>query len=260
MRLVNVLVTGTLFAAVLAEGAYIIRTHKQLETLSAQVQQLSAEAADEPLPRDLPRSAGSWVGARPTGGALPTAAHLPPPRFTSSAAADPAGSPASLPPGLDTPEARQQLRQFVALELEHQRDQWRDQQQQARQEQMQRRLETAMKTLGLTPDETLRLGQVMAKSDDARRDLRERIQSGQIPRTEIPAQMTALRQQTDKQIQEVIGDEKAQKFQDLTRQDRRPGGGFPGGGPGAGGGFFGGPGQGRAGAPSGTPPAAQPNP
>jgi two-component system OmpR family sensor kinase len=82
--------------------------------------------------------------------------------------------------------------------------------------------------------------------------------------------MTALRDQTDKEIRGVIGDEKAQKFQDLTRQNRGPGGGpgggfpgggfpgggFPGGGP-PGGGFFGGPGQGRGG--PGAPLAA-PNP
>jgi hypothetical protein len=205
------------------------------------------------------------VGARPTGAATPTAAHLPPPRFTTGAA-DPSGAPTTLPPALDTPEARQQLRQFVALELQHQRDEWRDQQQQARDEQIQRRLETAMKTIGLSPDETARLGQVMSKSQDARRDLRDKIQSGQIARTDIPAQMTALRDQTDKEIRGVIGDEKAQKFQDLTRQNRGPGGGFPGGGfpgggfPGGGppgGGFFGGPGQGRGG--PGAPPAA-PNP
>src|SRR4051812_5248400 len=108
MRLVNALVTGTLFVSVLAEGAYIIRTHKQLETLSAQVAQLSAEAADEPVGRELPRGVAGWVGARPTAGPTPTAGRLAPPRFNPGAPDSSGGSngaPAGLPAVLDTPEA-----------------------------------------------------------------------------------------------------------------------------------------------------------
>jgi hypothetical protein len=248
VRLANLVVTGTLFAAVIAEGAYIIKTHRQMEALTTQVQQLAAESpGDEAPARDVSRPS-AWVGGGPTRGpGAPT--RLPPPRFAPTASAapsapSPSGGPA-LPPVLDTPEAREQLKQFVAAELQHQRDDWRQQQQQAREQDNQRRMDATIKALGLNADEGKRLSEVMTKVQDQRRDLREKIQSGQLARADMAKEFTALRDQTDQQIRAVIGDEKAQKFQELQRQNRSPGGGpgFGGGGPGFGGGGpgFGGP-------------------
>jgi hypothetical protein len=233
VRTANLLVTGSLFVAVIAEGAYIIKTNRRMEALTNQVQQLAAEAvADEPASRDLGRTGGNgWGADRP--GPNPAPARLPPPRFntTTPTAAAPAGSaPAggpALPPALDTPEARQQLRAFVAAELQRERDDWRQQQQQARDEEAQRRLDATIKALGLNADEGKRLTDAVTKSQEQRRQLRDKVQSGQLARADVAKEFTTLREQTDKEIRAAIGDEKAQKFQEMQRQNRGPGG--PGG-------------------------------
>jgi hypothetical protein len=253
VRIANVLVTGTLFTAVIAEGAYIIKTHRQMEALTTQVQQLASEVGDDPVDR-TPAPERPWVGERPTGSRNP-ARNLPPPRFNTAAAPTTTGSAVNgtvaLPPVLDTPEARDQLRQFVTAELQHQRDDWRQQQQQQREEAEQRRLESAIKTLGLNGDEAKKLTEAVSKAQDQRRDLREKIQSGQIARADIGKEMGALREQTDKDLRAAVGDDRAQKFQELQRQNRGPGGGPGGGGPGFGGGFRGGPPGGGPGGPPG---------
>jgi hypothetical protein len=259
VRLANVLVTGTLFTAVIAEGAYIIKTHRQMEALTTQVQQLAAEGADEPSGRELSRQ-GGWVGDRPTAGAPGKPARLPPPRFATTSAPAPSGPSGStsglaLPAALDTPEARDQLRQFVAAELQRERDDFRQQQQQAREDEARRRLDEAIKTLGLSSEDGKRLTDVVTKAQDQRRELRDKIQSGQLARADVGKEMNALRVETDKQIRSIVGDDKAQKFQELQRQNRGPGPGGPGfGGPGFGGPGFGGPGFGGPGGPPAGPP------
>jgi hypothetical protein len=230
-----------LFVAVAAEGAYIVKTHRQIDALTAQVQQLAADSEDEPAARDTSRA--PWVGQRPTSSAGGAAGRLPLPRFNTAPSATnsappPAGAPA-LPPALETPEAREQLRQFVAAELQHQRDDWRQQQQQQREDDQRRRLETAVKTLGLNEADGKKLTDIVTQAQDQRRDLREKIQSGQIPRDQIPQAMSALRDQTDKQVRALVGDDKAQQFQQMQRPNRGPGGGGFGGPPG--GGWAGGP-------------------
>jgi hypothetical protein len=244
-------VTGTLFVAVAAEGAYILKTHRQIDALTTQVQQLAADAEEEPAARDTSRP--SWVGQRPTSGAVGTAgARLPPPRFntppsfTTSSAPPPPGAPA-LPAALDTPEAREQLKQFVAAELQHQREDWRQQQQQQREEYQRLRLESAIKALGLSDSDGKKLTDIMAQAQDQRRDLRDKIQSGQLPRDQIPQAVAALRDQTDQQVRAVIGDDKAQQLQQMQRQGQGRG---PGGG-GFGGPFGGPPGGWAAGPPPG---------
>jgi hypothetical protein len=247
------MVTGTLFVAVAAEGAYIVKTHRQIDALTAQVQQLAADAEEEPSVRESPRA--PWVGQRPTNGGG-TTARLPPPRFNTPPASTtpsaPAGGGPVLPPALDNPEAREQLKQFVAAELQHQRDDWRQQQMQQREEDQRRRTENAIKTLGLSDSDGKKLTEIVTQAQDQRRDMREKIQSGQIPRDQIPQAMSAMRDQTDKQIRALIGDDKAQQFQQMQRQGNR------GGGPGGGGfgGPFGGPPGGWAGGQ--PPPQRQP--
>jgi hypothetical protein len=240
VRLTNLLVTGTLFVAVIAEGAYIIKTHRQIEKLTTQVEQLAVEAVDDGTARD-PGQPSAGVGHRPTTNASgpgkvppPRFNAPPPPTFTPPATTQGA---AALPPVLDTPEAREQLRNFVATEMQNQREAWRQQQIEGRDEEARRRLDNAVKTLGLNEGDGRKLTDIVTQAQTQRDALREKIQSGQLPRDQVPQAMTALRESTDKQIRALVGDEKAQKFQELQRQNRGPGGG-----PGFGGRGFGGPG------------------
>jgi hypothetical protein len=242
VRLANALVTGTLFVAVMAEGAYIVKTHRQIEKLTTQVEQLAADSVDDVTPREQGRSSAG-VGQRPTTTAAAAAGRLPPPRFNApppSFNAPPAAPGAApLPPALDTPEAREQLRNFVAAEMQTQREAWRQQQIEGRDEENRRRLDNAIKTLGLSESDGRKLTDIVTQSQSQREAMREKIQSGQIPREQVAQSIMALRDSTNKQIQALVGDEKAQKFQELQRQNRGPGG-PPGLGGGRGG--FGGPG------------------
>jgi hypothetical protein len=241
------LVSAILAAAVIAQGAYIGKTRKQMDALADQVQQLAAEAAAEPDPGTIPDRPSRRTFTRPA--AAPAGSRLPPPRFAPAplpAPSLPAPGALPLPPGLDNPEAREQLRAFVASELQRERDEQRDQMRQRFEEDQQRRLEATIKTLGLTPDEGKRLTEAVTAAQTARRDLRDKIQSGEISRTDIGSQLSALREKTDQQIKDVLGDDKMKKFQELQRQDRGWGQGGPGG-PGRGGRGPGGPGAGQGG-------------
>jgi hypothetical protein len=232
------LVSAVLAAAVIAQAAYISKTRRQVDALYDQVQQLAAESASDGEPM-----AASPERRRPSGGGPAPAARMPlprftpPPSFTSTGSSAPGSAP--LPPALDSPEARDQLRQFVAAELQRERDEQRDRMRQRWEEDQQRRLDSMAKALGLNPDEGKRLTEVVTKSQTARRELRDKIQSGEVSRADIGPQMAALREQTDRDLKQLLGDDRMQKFQELQRQDRGggwgPGGAGRGRGPGGGG-------------------------
>jgi hypothetical protein len=246
VRIAGILFSAVLAAAVIAQGAYINKTRKQMDALYDQVQQLAAEStSDGETPVD--RSArGVGGGGRP---APATAIRLPVPRFVPGPAPSspaPAGA-LPLPPTLDSQEARDQLRQFVAAELQRERDEQRDRFRQRFEEDQQRRREAMVKALGLNDEQGKKLTDVLTAAQNARRDMRDKIQSGAISRADIGKQMTALRESTDQQVRQVIGDDHMQKYQELQRQDQ-PRGGFGGGGRGRGGGP---PGEGP---PAGRPP------
>jgi hypothetical protein len=249
VRSANLIVTAALSAAVIGEGAYIIKTQRKVETLSDQVQQLVAESfGQEGSAGSEERPSRSFTAPALRAGQPGAPNRLPPPKFASAPTPlpPPTGttSQVPLPPGLDNPEAREQLRAFVASELQRERDEQRDRFRQQRDEAMQRRLEETIKTLGLNADEGKRLTDALAAQRAAREELRNKIQAGQIAGQEMGKQFTALREQTDEQVRQILGDDKMKKFQELQRQNRGPGG--PEGG------RFRGPGGGRD--PGGAPP------
>jgi hypothetical protein len=252
VRSANLIVTAALSAAVIGEGAYIIKTQRKVETLSDQVQQLVAESlGQEGSTGSDERPARSFTAPASRAGQPAVPARLPPPKFANAPTPlpPPTGttSQVPLPAGLDNPEAREQLRNFVASELQRERDEQRDRFRQQRDEMMQRRLDQTIKTLGLNADEGKRLTDVLAAQRTAREELRNKIQAGQIAGQDMGKQFTALREQTDQQLRQVLGDDRLKKFQELQRQN---GGGRGGGGPE--GGRFRGPGGG--GDPGGAPP------
>jgi hypothetical protein len=247
------LVSAVLAAAVIAQAAYIVKTRRQMDTLYDQVQQLAAESASdgEPLPAaaERRRSPSPSAGGAPSP-RLPLPRFSPPPPTFASSGGTPGAVP--LPPALDNPEARDQLRQFVAAELQRERDEQRDRMRQRWEEDQQRRMDSVVKALGLNPDEGKRLTEVMTASQTARRELREKIQSGDVARADIARQMASLREKTDQDLKQVLGDDRMQKFQELQRQDRGGGGGG-----GWGGGRGRGPGGGAPPGPGGARPQAQ---
>jgi hypothetical protein len=239
VRIVGILGFGLLSAAVVAEGAYIVKTRRQMTVLSEQVQELASEVSEAPASGGRP--AAAWtrpVGTSPAGdegdpGAAGGAARLPPPRFVP--APEPQ-APVALPAAFDNPQAREQLRQFIAAELERERQERRDREQQRREQERQERLQATIKSLGLNEPEAKRFREALAQADTARQELRQKIEGGQLQRQDIGREFQALRQRTDEQLKQAIGEDRMKKLQEMQRQDRRGwfggdrGGGDRGGG------------------------------
>jgi hypothetical protein len=245
MRLIGMIVSAALGIAVIAEGAYIVRTRNQLATLTERLEGLSNAAdegrhgalvasgravdpdneADEPaadprLPRTLPRF-------------VPTPAHAVP---------ETSDDPLPLPAAITSPEAREQLRQFIVAQVERERQEARARDDQRREQRTQERREQLAKQLGLSPAETEKFSQLAIKADAARAALRDRIEAGQVDRATIRQEMTALRADNDKEMRALLGDDRMQKYEQARFQQGGPDGPFGGrgfrgggGGPPAGG-------------------------
>jgi hypothetical protein len=247
----GMLVAAVLAAAVIAQGAYIAKTRRQMDALTDQVQQLATESiAAEPEPAPPPAREQPW---RRSAARAASAAPLPPPRFAPAprgAAPAPPGT-LPLPAAIDSPEARDQLRQFVAGELQRERDEQRERNRQRFEDDQKTRFEAIAKALGLKPEESQRLTDALTNAQTARREMRDKMQSGEINRADIPQQIAAMRKTTDDQVRQVLGDDGMKKFQELQRQDRGLFG--PGGGGGRRGGGGGPPPGGGPGPPGGGP-------
>ncbi|HEY0706249.1 MAG TPA: hypothetical protein VGG33_05595, partial [Polyangia bacterium] len=124
MNLAGILVGGGLVVAVVAEGAYIVHTRSEVEALSAKLEALesagrSRSSEDEGAREGQRRRASDDDRAFDTTAARPSMPR-PVPRFVTEPEAPaetgtptPSGDPLPLPPALSSPEAREQLRQFV---------------------------------------------------------------------------------------------------------------------------------------------------
>jgi hypothetical protein len=271
MKLIGISVVTLLSAAVAVQGAYIVSARKELKELAHRIEELDGRAdlegggarggfaRDEDEGDDAPRRAGG-------------PARLPPPRFVptfdgvGTASGSASGDPLPLPPGLDSAEAREQLRGFVVAQMQQQREaerqrreEERERREQQRQEAVQKVRQTVAKELGLSPGESQRMQEIFTKSQGAMQALRSKIESGQVQRQDIRREFSALREQHSQDMKALLGDGRVQKLQELQRQNPEiaratmgmgagrggpPGGGWGGGPPGGGppgGGWGGGP-------------------
>ncbi len=238
MRLAGLIAMTLLSVGVVVEGAYILSLRREVLRVGDQVRQLAEEGqGDRVVPerswRSTTTSRDPQVAAPAGGGSRPV---LPVPRFVNAAA--PVTGPL---PQLETPEAREQVRLIVAAELERARQERDDQSRQARDQREQQRMDAIVKALGLNQDQAKRFGDAMAAAQDGRRQLRERMEKGQVQRADIGKEMQALRDQSRGQIQQAIGADKMAKLEELERQDRGGSGGSSGRDRGFGGGWRGGP-------------------
>src|SRR5689334_5923085 len=122
MRIPELLAASILSVAVLGEGAYIIKTRSHVDALEQRLEQLSGEGRGG----DDQGSGGGYQGSfrvRQNSDSDEAGAAAPPPRFTipaqavkALAAAAANGDPLPMPAGLDSQEAREQLRQFVVAQ------------------------------------------------------------------------------------------------------------------------------------------------
>lgn len=250
MRLIAILVTGVLAIAVIAEGAYIFSTRGRLQELERRLEAVAEERESVPVVvsgrrRELTRESEDDVGA-----GRPSPAAASPPRFTPPPASAPVpgdpGNPLPLPAGLDSAEAREQLRQFVLAQLERERQEARSRQDERRIERETRWREQTAKQLGLSQQETEKFNQILNNTQAKREALEARIQSGELDGAGIRSAMVGLREEAGRELRGLLGEERATKYEELRRSEGR-------GGPGGGGfgrlGRFGGPGGGPPGGP-----------
>jgi hypothetical protein len=255
MRLIGLIVGGSLAVAVIAEGAYIVHTRRQVEQLSSRLEALGAESTDLLVGGDGGRFVGRATSFEEADGEQPRRGGgraLPPPRLISPPAPAAAQAPSSndplpLPPAIDTPDGREQLRRFVVAQMELEREQGRQRQEQRQEEREQARRQRMAQELGLSPAETEKFNQIMAQTQTARQNLRNRVESGELDRGAIGREMAAMREENEKQMRGLLGDDRMKKLEGM--RGRGPG-------PMQGGGRFGwGNGQNRGGD---QPPTAAP--
>jgi hypothetical protein len=165
MRLVGIVVVATLSAALIAQGRTSSTPTARwppCRRVSRRWRQ-SRRAAGAPAPRRPGKPAAS---TRDSGDGEPGERRrlpppkliVPPPGADNSGAAPPKfranGEGPGLPPALDNPEAREQMRQFVLSTLDQQRQEQRDRMEQRRDDMMKERRDRQAKELGLSASET----------------------------------------------------------------------------------------------------------
>src|SRR5688572_21186270 len=122
MRLIGIVVGGLLGLAVIAEGAYIFRTRAQLAAVTERLEAISVER-DSAFARGWGAEGAAEARMRDEGTGertdAPAPRRLPLPRLVASQAGSPTSAdsrsddPLPLPAAIDSPQAREQLRQFV---------------------------------------------------------------------------------------------------------------------------------------------------
>ena len=232
MRLIGLIVSGALAVAVVAEGAYIVHTRRQVDRLSSRLETISQEAADPLAGLEFPRAAARLRDLDQGGGAGPGPAStrtLPPPRLIPSTTPTPSSQPASatddplpLPPAIDTKEGREQLRRFVIAALDRERDENRLRAEQRQTEREQARRQRLVTELGLSPSEGEKFNQILSQVQNARDNLRNRMESGELPREAIGRDMAAVRDDTEKQLRSLLGDERMKKYEEMRGGGRGP--------------------------------------
>jgi hypothetical protein len=243
MRLVGMIVTAVLGVAVIAEGAYIIRTRSQLAGVSERLEALQAARDEGDVGVAAPRA---WQGGERAadddlGGPVAPARRLPPPRLqTAPALTGPApgrsDNPLPLPATIDGAEAREQLRAFVVATMEREREEGRVRQEQRWSERETERRDRMAKDLNLSPAEGDRFKQIYDDTRAARDQLRAKLQAGELQGDAARQQMQALRDDSQKQMQALLGPERMKQYEQMRGPGPGQGGrrgppGMWGGGP-----------------------------
>ncbi len=234
MRALGVVTVAGLTVAVIAEGAFLTRTQRRIETLEKQLETMSnlgPRSADDDGDQPVGRRSGAFRRPSDNGDRAPlppprfepprpTGRALPPPQFHNPASND----PLPMPPGLDTPEAREQLRQFMLAQLERQKQEEREQQQQKRDEAQKQFRDTIAKNLKLSPAETDKFNQIVDSVESGRRALRDKMEAGQVPRNDAGKEMTAMRDRTEQQMKDLLGSERMGQFTQMAHDNPEIGG------------------------------------
>lgn len=240
MRLVGALLSLVLGVAVVVEGVSLMKTRRQVAELQQRLETLTAQGpsfAGTPTmgSSEVDQGGGDEGGVRPSGLGRRSAGpprFLPgtePPAASAPTVASANGASLAMPPVLDSPAAREQLKQFVRAQMEAEREERRKAAEQEREQRVQAGRERMARDLGLSPAEADRFSQILVAQQNARRDLGAQVESGTLSREQVGAAYAAARQQGEQDMKALLGDERMAKFQEMNR--RGGGRGGPPGGP-----------------------------
>lgn len=219
MRMIGTLTVAALVVAFAVQTAVLVKTRSRLGDLEAKLLSAGGDGSSSAQGDDGDQAAEPSMGSRRDG-------RRPPPEFVAAmealgaAAAAPttaSNEPLPLPPALSTPEAREQLKNYIGAVMNQQREEERDRARQQRDQIDKRNRERAAEQLGLNSQEAQKFDQILAGMNQARQDLFGRIQSGQLSRADVGQQMGELRQKTDAELKQVLGDDRFAKYQDVQR-------------------------------------------
>jgi hypothetical protein len=212
------IVTVVLGLMVVGQSIYVIKLGRALSRLEARVD--GAPPADGD--RGAPAVASAGAPAAPARLALPMAGARPgaspPPVF--AATASPPAQPHVLET-LGTAEGKQKL-QEVLTSLKEQRRADKMVKGTERREHLDQRLrEIVGAELGLNPDETRKVQDVLGHATEQRRRAVAEMQSGLKSRAEAKAEMDAANRAADEALKEAIGEKRVALLRELRKREDR---------------------------------------
>jgi hypothetical protein len=239
MRTVGMIAIFLLSLVSIVEGAYLFKLSHRVNELTQAAPERSDSEGDEAAPAPVRRAEAPSVRTRPAPAPVPTFQTLAPPSTTPATT--------TLREALATVEGRQQLKAAMDVIAEEKRQarmlEWAPR----RDERDLKYQDRISKTVPLTGDEPLKLATLFQTLQQGRHQILEDMKSGLKNAEQADNEMDELRDNTDKSIHALLGDERYRK----VREGRRGGGG---GGQGRGQGEQG-QGQGQA-----TPPSVAAGP
>jgi hypothetical protein len=217
MRTLVAVVIAVLAAGSIGQAVLLFKLRGEVRTLE---KRLAAAPSDRGEPREAqgtpqPAPALARLSERAEAGAA-----VPPPRRRAPAPAAPDEAP--LPESIASPEAREQLRHFVASEMRRAQLDQREARMSRREERELEAVDRATKALGLSADEAKKLGDITGALQTARRELLEQVRGGGKTQAEIGPLVAAARTTAEKELRALLGEERFAKYEELRRVDGSP--------------------------------------
>jgi hypothetical protein len=223
MRTVGMIAIFLLSLVSIVEGAYLFKLSHRVTELAQQAPERSGVEGDEAAPAPARRPDAPAPRPRPAAAPVPTFQTLAPPSTTPATA--------TLREALGTVEGRQQLRAAMDVIAEEKRQARMLEVAPRRDERDLKYKDRILKTVPLTGDEPLKLGTLFTTLQQGRHQILEDMKAGLKNAEQADNEMDELRDNTDKSIHALLGEERYRK----AREGRRGGGGQRGQGQGQGG-------------------------
>ncbi len=226
MRIAVILALFGLSIVAIAEGAFLFRLSGQLSDLKGQL------GGFRPNERGLPESPPDRPSSRESGnspGTAPSPRPLPA-RLLGSAAPDlmvpaPADVPSAvaLHEALATPEGRKQLRGAMGILKEEDRQARLESKAPKEEEKEQRMRDKVLATVAMAPHERAQMTDLFTHLQAGRRQIIEDMKSGTKDSGQARKEIDDLRKSTEKNVQTLMGDERAKQFREAEKRERQQG-------------------------------------